>query len=117
LITPCNGRGCGLDESMASMAGRPLEDVEATVRTLVATRLLQNPLGQPAAPGSRGDIVRVTDGQVTIYLLPHEYDAADDRDLRWLLAQEPSRVLAGTWPRPGDTRRVGRVPTPRPESR
>jgi ribosomal protein L9 len=62
------------------------------VRPLVATRLLQNPLGQPAAPGSRGDIVRVTDGRVTIYLLPHEYDAAEDRDLRWQLAQLPARA-------------------------
>lgn len=55
---------------------------------LVATRLLQNPLGQRAEPGARGDIVRVTDGQATIYLLPHEYDAADDRLLRWLLAKQ-----------------------------
>jgi ribosomal protein L9 len=54
----------------------------------VTTRLLQNPLGQRAQPGVRGDIVRVTDGLATIYLLPHEYDAADDRSLRWLLAKQ-----------------------------
>jgi hypothetical protein len=49
--------------------------MEKMVRPLVATRLLQNPLGQPAAPGARIDIVRVTDGLATIYLLRHEYDA------------------------------------------
>jgi hypothetical protein len=61
------------------------------VQPIVATRLLQNPLGRPAPPGARGDIVQVTDGQATIYLLPHEYDAADERHLRWLLAQAVPR--------------------------
>jgi hypothetical protein len=40
-----------------------------------------------AAPGDRGDIVRVSDGRASVYLLPHEYDAADERKLRWLLAK------------------------------
>ncbi|WP_433298766.1 hypothetical protein ACQPZQ_21905 [Pseudonocardia sp. CA-142604] len=62
------------------------------VQHLVATRLLQNPLGQPAAPGARGDIVRVSDGRASVYLLPHEYEAADDRSLRWLLAQKSVRA-------------------------
>ena len=64
------------------------DPVETVARPLVATRLLQNPLGQRAEPGARGNIVRVTDGQATIYLLPHEYDTADDRLLRWLLAKQ-----------------------------
>jgi Ribosomal protein L9, N-terminal domain len=75
---------------------RPRQDakgcVEAMVQHLVATRLLQNPLGQPAAPGARGDIVRVSDGRASVYLLPHEYEAADDRLLRWLLAQKSTRA-------------------------
>ena len=62
------------------------------MRPLVATRLLQNPLGTPAAPGTRGDMVQVSDGRTTVYLLPHEYDAADERHLRWLLAQASVRV-------------------------
>jgi hypothetical protein len=62
--------------------------METVTRPLVATRLLQNPLRQRAEPRARGDIVRVTDGRATIYLLPHEYDAADDRPLRWLLAKK-----------------------------
>ena len=65
--------------------------MEAVGRPLVATRLLQNPLGQRAEPGARGDMVQVTDGLATIYLLPHEYDAADDRSLRWLLAKQRPR--------------------------
>ena len=68
------------------------DDVEAMVGPLVATRLLQNPLGAPAVPGTRGDIVRVSDGRASVYLLPHEYDAADERQLRWLLAQASVRV-------------------------
>ena len=58
---------------------------------LDVTRLLQNPLGAVAAPGTRGDLVRVSDGLATIYLLPHEYDQSDGRGLRWLLAHEPAR--------------------------
>ena len=51
-------------------------------------RLLQNPLGQPAPPGARGDIVRVSDGKATIYLTPAEYDQASESELRYLLARK-----------------------------
>lgn len=54
---------------------------------LVVTRLLQNPLGQPAPAGHRGDIVRVSDGTVAVYLTPLEFDAADEALLRYLLAR------------------------------
>ena len=51
-------------------------------------RLLQNPLGAIAPEGQRGDLVRVSDGTSTVYLMPWEFEAADDRDLRWLLARQ-----------------------------
>lgn len=54
---------------------------------LVVTRLLQNPLGEQARPGERGDIVRVTDGESTIYLTPDEFEAATDATLRYELAR------------------------------
>ncbi len=54
---------------------------------LVVTRLLQNPLGEPAPAGHRGDLVRVTDGTATVYLTPLEFDAADEAHLRYLLAR------------------------------
>jgi hypothetical protein len=57
---------------------------------LDVTRLLQNPLGAVAEPGTRGDIVRISDGRATIYLLPYEYEQSDERTLRWLLVQEPT---------------------------
>jgi ribosomal protein L9 len=60
--------------------------------SLVVTRLLQNPLGAVAEPGTRGDLVRVSDGRATIYLLPCEYEGADERTLQWLLAQQPLRA-------------------------
>ena len=56
------------------------------------TWLMQNPLGEIAPPGARGDFVRVSDGRATIYLLPNEFDQADERRLRWLLAKEPTRA-------------------------
>ena len=62
---------------------------------LDVTRLLQNPLGAVAEPGTRGDLVRVSDGRATIYLLPDEYDQSDERGLRWLLAREPARPARG----------------------
>ena len=58
------------------------------MRDLAVVRLLQNPLGQKAPDGQRGDIVRVSDGRTSLYLLPWEFEAADDGRLRWLLAQE-----------------------------
>jgi hypothetical protein len=39
---------------------------------LEVTRLLRNPLGRPAPEGDRGDVVRVGDGAMTIYLTPRE---------------------------------------------
>jgi hypothetical protein len=54
---------------------------------LTVARLLQNPLGQEAPAGHRGDLVRVSDGRASLYLFPWEYDAADERRLRWLLAR------------------------------
>jgi hypothetical protein len=58
-----------------------------TANALEVTRLLQNPLGQPAREGDRGDIVRVSDGATTIYLTPREYDDVSERQLRYLLAR------------------------------
>jgi hypothetical protein len=55
---------------------------------LTVVRLLQNPLGQPAPAGHRGDIVRVSDGRRSLYLFPWEFAAADDAQLRRLLAHE-----------------------------
>ena len=52
-------------------------------------RLMQNPMGEPAPEGTRGDIVRVSDGQTAIYLTPDEFDAVDTAQLRWLLAAGP----------------------------
>lgn len=51
-------------------------------------RLLQNPLGERAPEGSRGDIVRISDGVTTIYLTPTEYDQATENQLRYLLARK-----------------------------
>jgi hypothetical protein len=56
--------------------------------TLVVQRLLQNPMGEPAPPGARGDIVRISDGTATIYLTPAEYDRASERELRYQLARK-----------------------------
>jgi hypothetical protein len=56
------------------------------------TWLLKNPFGASAQPGQRGDFVRVSDDRATIYLLPNEFDHADERKLRWLLAQQPTRA-------------------------
>ena len=58
-----------------------------TANALEVTRLLQNPLGQPAREGDRGDIVRVSDGATTIYLTPREYDDVSERQPRYLLAR------------------------------
>jgi ribosomal protein L9 len=55
---------------------------------LEVTRLLQNPLGDPAPEGEQGDIVRVSDGSRTIYLTPQEFDEATEQQLRYRLAAE-----------------------------
>jgi hypothetical protein len=60
--------------------------------TMVVVRLLQNPLGQEALPGERGDIVRVSDGRTRMYLLPNEFDRTSTAALRWMLAREPGRT-------------------------
>ena len=61
---------------------------------LVVTRLLQNPLGAPAPAGQRGDMVRVSDGTVSIYLTPNEFDTIDAQRLGFLLAQRASDTAA-----------------------
>jgi len=57
---------------------------------LNVVRLLQNPLGEPAPQGARGDLVRVSDGRSRVYLLPWEFDAIDEQMLRWMLARPHS---------------------------
>ncbi len=59
--------------------------------SLVVTWLMMNPFGVVARAGARGDFVRVSDGRATVYLLPDEFDDADERRLRWLLARQPTR--------------------------
>lgn len=53
---------------------------------LRVTRLLQNPLGHVAPEGQRGDLVRVTDGRATVYLVPYEFEMATESRLRDMLA-------------------------------
>ena len=53
-------------------------------------RLLQNPLGQEALPGERGDMVRVSNGRARLYLLPSEFDMQSMASLRWMLSRQPS---------------------------
>ena len=55
---------------------------------LTVVRLLQNPLGQEAPEGERGDLVRVSDGKSKLYLMPWEFDAAYERTLRGMLAHQ-----------------------------
>lgn len=61
---------------------------------LTVTRLLQNPFGQPAPAGERGDIVRISDGSATIYLTPREFDDADEPSLRYQLARRAAEAKA-----------------------
>jgi hypothetical protein len=77
--------GCRSGRVAVVMCGRA-EDGGIVV-DLEVVRLLQNPLGQEAPFGHPGDIVRVSDGQVALYLFPREFDAADESRLRWLLAE------------------------------
>ena len=58
-----------------------------SAETLTVVRLLQNPLGEEAPAGQRGDLVRVSDGCSRVYLLPGEFDRASPADLRWMLAR------------------------------
>lgn len=55
------------------------------------TRLLQNPLGEVAPPGQRGDIVRVRNGWATIYLDPAEFERATEGGLLRMLAEADNR--------------------------
>lgn len=57
---------------------------------LTVVRLLQNPLGEEAPPGERGDMVRVSDGEARVYLLASEFDMATPTTLRWMLARQRS---------------------------
>jgi hypothetical protein len=60
-------------------------------------RLVQNPLGQLAPPGERGDIVRVTNGRATIYLDPSEYERMSEAGVLYLLAQADTRPTSEIW--------------------
>jgi len=82
-------RHCG---SRWVMADETRRDVSTGMLTVV--RLLQNPLGQEAPPGERGDMVRVSDGRARVYLLPSEFDSASPATLRWMLAQRSSGTRA-----------------------
>ena len=66
------------------------DDAGAVALTVV--RLLQNPLGAEAPPGERGDMVRVSDGEVHIYLLASEFDMVSLATLRVMLARQPRAV-------------------------
>ena len=55
---------------------------------LTVVRLLQNPLGQIAPAGERGDLVRISDGTISLYMLPSEFEAASEAELRWQLARQ-----------------------------
>jgi hypothetical protein len=61
----------------------------ASAPGLTVVRLLQNPLGQEAPPGERGDMVCVSDGRARLYLLPSEFDRQSTTSLRWMLARQP----------------------------
>jgi hypothetical protein len=74
------------------------------MRELVVTRLLQDPLGALTPEGERGDIVRVSAGDATIYLDPDEFDDLDEDTMRVML----SKVVPRCTPTPGW------VPSPRP---
>jgi hypothetical protein len=74
------------DRPAGSVGGRP---------ELTVSRLLQNPVGQPAPAGERGDLVCASDGVSKIYLTAAEYDAATEAHLRWLLAEQPHRSTGG----------------------
>jgi hypothetical protein len=65
------------------------------MKDLMVVRLLQNPLGQEAPAGHRGDIVRVSDGRASLYLFPWEFETTDEARLRWLLAQQPNPAKSG----------------------
>jgi ribosomal protein L9 len=57
---------------------------------VIVTRLLLTPICHVAPPGIPGDVVRVSDGGVEIYLLPDEFAAHTEVSLRARLAQGQS---------------------------
>lgn len=57
-------------------------------------RLVQNPLGQPAPPGQRGDIVRVSNEWSTIYLDPGEFERMSEAAIRRMLSEADPRPIA-----------------------
>lgn len=61
---------------------------------MTVTRLLANPLGEVAPEGQRGDIVRISNGWVTVYLDPAEYERSSEGGLRRMLAEADSRPLS-----------------------
>jgi hypothetical protein len=77
---------------------------------LVVTRLMQNPLGQIAPAGHRGDMVRVSDGASTVYLLPADFEALDDDMVRTALALAAHRTA--TEPAPNATPTPSRTAQP-----
>jgi hypothetical protein len=61
--------------------------MEVVMGDLSVERLLQNPLGQAAPPGHRGDIVRVTEGEAKVYLHPQEYESLTHGQLHMMLTE------------------------------
>lgn len=67
-------------------AQEPSGDDAAQVGPVIVTRLLLTPIIHPAPAGAGADVVRVSGGGATIYLLPVDYEAADQATLSALLA-------------------------------
>ena len=76
----------------------------ATAHELTVVRLLQNPLGQEAPQGQRGDMVRISDGRTRLYRLPSEFDIATTAYLRWMLARQPGSSTGRLWRRADSAR-------------
>lgn len=78
---------------------------------LDVARLLQNPLGELAPPGARGDIVRVSDGRANVYLDPEDFERASEDDLRAQLvaARREARAARDARVRNGQAAPVSRV--------
>jgi hypothetical protein len=57
----------------------------------VVTRLMQNPLGQEAPTGQRGDIVRVSNGWATIHLDPGDFDRITEGRMERMLDEADKR--------------------------
>lgn len=57
-------------------------------------RMLQNPLGLPAAPGQRDDFVRVINGCATVELDPVEFERMSETGLLRTLAEFDTRPMS-----------------------